>query len=116
MPWIFQCDLRLEKAFMFDMVSKKKTDESGKKKSKSGFLNVYLDFQNLLNIKNVINVYDYTGNPTDDGYLASSLFINNASALSLPLASAINYYEMAISNPYNYSQPFRVKLGIQFYF
>ena len=116
MPWIFQCDLRLEKAFMFDMVSKKKTEENGKKKSKSGYLNVYLDFQNLLNIKNVINVYDYTGNPTDDGYLASSLFMNNASALTLPLVSAMNYYEMAISNPYNYSQPFRVKLGIQFYF
>jgi len=116
MPWIFQCDLRLEKAFMFDMVSKKKTDESGKKKSKSGYLNIYVDFQNLLNIKNVIDVYDYTGNPTDDGYLASSLFMSNASSLVLPLASAMNYYEMVISDPYNYSQPFRVKLGLQFYF
>jgi len=28
---------------------------------------------NLLNTRNILNVYNYTGNPEDDGYLSSTL-------------------------------------------
>jgi len=119
MPWTFTCNLRLDKSFMFNLASKKDKNDSGKRKNKPGMLTVYLDFQNLLNIKNVINVYDYTGSATDDGYLSSSLFqsqVAKGTVFNMPVNSATNYYEMAIANPYNFSQPFRVHLGIQFYF
>jgi outer membrane receptor protein involved in Fe transport len=119
MPWIFTCNLRLDKSFVFNLASKKDQSESGRRRNKPGMLTVYLDFQNLLNIKNVISVYDYTGNANDDGYLSSSLFrtlIDDGAAFGMRVNSAINYYEMAIANPYNFSQPFRVYLGIQFYF
>jgi outer membrane receptor protein involved in Fe transport len=118
-PWTFQCDLRIEKAFLLNLASKKDNNEGGKRNYKPGFLRVYLDFANLLNLKNVQSVYDYTGSAKSDGYLSSSLFqIYQASgvAFSMPFASAQNYYQMRIANPYNYTQPFRVYLGLEFSF
>lgn len=55
-PWVYNIDLRIDKSFsIFDLD-----------------VNVYLYVQNLLNTKNVINVYDHTGNGYDDGFLSSS--------------------------------------------
>ena len=116
MPWGFQCNLRLEKSFMLNLASKKEKTDSGKPKNKPGFITVHVDFQNLLNIKNVINVYDYTGSPKDDGYLSSQLFQSQAASFSMPISAARNYYEMTIANPYNYNQPFRVYMGLNFSF
>ena len=119
MPWTFQCDLRINKSFMLNLASKKDKNESGKRNSKPGMLSVYLDFQNLFNIKNVQSVYQYTGSAEDDGYLASSLFqslIAKGDAFGMPVTTAQQYYLMAIANPYNYTQPFRVYLGISFSF
>ena len=119
MPWTIQCDLRLDKTFIFNL-AKKNANESGKRKNKPGFLTVYLDFQNLLNLKNAIRVYDYTGSADTDGYLTSPLFNTSidkdgmVSGLSVDIAR--NYYDMLIANPFNYNQPFRVKLGVQFSF
>ena len=78
-------------------------------------LTVYVDVANIFNFKNVVSVYDYTGNPEDDGVLASEQFqqlINN----QIYVDSFINYYNMAMRNPYNYSSPTTVSLGIQFGF
>jgi hypothetical protein len=97
------------------MASKKDKAEGGKKK-KPGALTVYLDFQNLLNLKNIQNVYDYTGKADDDGYLSSALFKTYSSSLTIPVGSAESYYKMNIANPYNYTQPFRVNLGLMFSF
>jgi outer membrane receptor protein involved in Fe transport len=121
MPWIFQCDLRIDKSFALNLASKKDKNESGNRKNKPGMLTVYLDFVNLFNIKNVQSVYQYTGNADDDGYLSSSLFqsfrtIEDALAFSMPVSTAENYYQMRIANPLNYTQPFRVYLGISFSF
>ena len=116
MPWSFECNLRLEKMFMLNLAGKNSKTESGKSKKKPGYLAISLDFQNLLNIKNVISVYDYTGNPTDDGFLSSQLFENYLMSATLPAAAAENYYYMMVTNPYNYTPPFRVYLGISFSF
>jgi len=119
MPWTFQCDVRIEKAFILNLASKKDKNESGKRNNKPGLLSVYLDFVNILNIKNVQSVYQYTGSAKDDGYLSSSLFQQyqvKGDAFSMPFSSAENYYRMAIANPYNYTQPFRVYLGVIFSF
>jgi len=118
MPWIFTCDLKLEKVFLLNLANKKQ-NEGGKRKNKMGMLAVSLDFENIFNIKNVTSVYDYTGRPDDDGYVASALFqsqISRNTAFGMPVASAINYYDMAIANPFNYTRPFRVHLGVSFSF
>ena len=116
MPWTFQCDLRLEKMFALNLANKKSKTETGKPKNKPGYFAVSLDFQNLLNLKNIRSVYDYTGNPMDDGYLSSQLFQNQLASLTIPESSAINYYTMRIANPYNYQLPFTVYLGLNFSF
>jgi outer membrane receptor for ferrienterochelin and colicin len=118
MPWTFKVDLHIEKTFTFNLANNKDKNESGKRNYKPGMLTVYLDFQNLLNLKNVQNVYDYTGSADDDGYLSSSLFRSYVTSGGAPgtATTAENYYRMRISNPYNYAQPFRVYLGVMFAF
>jgi len=118
-PWQFNCNLRLDKSFYLNLANKKEKTESGKPKNKPGALTFVLDFQNLLNLKSAISVYDYTGRPDTDGYLTSSLFISaiqDGYILSMPANSARNYYSMYIANPFNYNTPFCVTLGIEFSF
>ena len=114
-PWQFQCDLRIDKTFVFNL-NKNAKDKNGKAKSaKPGYLTVYVDIQNLFNFKNVISVYDYTGNPDDDGYL-SAVEYQQAINSQVYVPGYINYYQMRVQNPYNYSRPIRASLGIQFGF
>jgi hypothetical protein len=115
MPWQYQADLRIDKTFMFNF-NKNKKDENGKTKAaKMGYLTVYLDIQNLFNFKNIISVYDYTGNPDDDGYLSAAAYQQQINS-QIYVPSYIWYYQMRVQNPYNYSRPFRASLGIQFGF
>lgn len=115
LPWQYQCDLRIDKSFMFNF-NKNKKDENGKTKAaKMGYLTIYLDIQNLFNFKNVISVYDYTGNADDDGYLSAAAYQQQINS-QVYVPSYINYYLMRVQNPYNYSRPFRASLGIQFGF
>jgi hypothetical protein len=96
--------------------NKNKKDENGKATSaKSGYLTVYVDIQNLFNFKNVISVYDYTGNPDDDGFLSAAAYQQNINS-QIDVPSFVWYYQMTVQNPYNYSRPFRASLGLQFGF
>ncbi len=114
-PWQFQCDLRIDKTFVFNL-NKNAKDKDGKAKSaKPGYLTIYLDIQNLFNFKNVIAVYDYTGNPDDDGFLSSAEYQQVINS-QVYVPSYINYYQMRVQNPYNYSRPIRASLGLQFGF
>ena len=55
-PWVFQLDMRIDKTVqMLDNLS----------------VNFYVYVTNVLNTKNVINVYPITGNAYDDGFLDS---------------------------------------------
>lgn len=115
-PWIFQCDLRIDKTFMFNLYGKDAKDKEGNPKGvKPGYLTVYLDIQNLFNFKNILYVYDYTGNPDDDGFLSAVEYQSIIDAQT-DRSAFINYYNMIMQDPYNYSQPTRVSLGLQFAF
>jgi outer membrane receptor protein involved in Fe transport len=65
-PWTFNIDLRLDKTFRFG--------------NKLG-ATVYMRIVNLLDTKNVINVYQLTGNANDDGFISnpelSGSFVNS---------------------------------------
>ena len=115
LPWQYQADLRIDKTFMFNF-NKNKKDENGKAKAaKMGYVTVYIDIQNLFNFKNVISVYDYTGNPDDDGYLSAATYQQQINS-QIYVPAYINYYQMRMQTPYNYSRPFRASLGVQFGF
>lgn len=107
-PWRSTIDTRIDRDFALKF-------GSGDDKKKEMFLNVYLEIQNLLNTKNIINVYRATGNPEDDGYLSASEFQDGIEAQNDEEAFR-NYYMMAVNSPYNFSLPRRIRLGVQISF
>ncbi len=101
-PWIFNIDFRLSK-----MVSI--TDINAE---------FYVDILNLLNTKNVINVYPSTGTPQDDGWLTSPLATSYvADPVYAGFYKAINLdnqwaYTTATGNEL-YGTPRQVRFGVK---
>ncbi len=109
LPWQFRLDLRVDKDIYFKM-NKSKGDNA-----KRAYMNIYFQILNLLDTKNVINVYSYTGNPDDDGYLSAPEYqreINN----QLDPQSFRDMYGIFVNNPSNYSLPRQIRLGVMFNF
>ena len=97
-------------------MNKNKTDAEGNKKGKKpGFITVYLDILNLFNFKNIISVYEYTGNPDDDGYLSATEYQQQINS-QVDVGAYIDQYMIRMQTPYNYSSPIRARLGVQFNF
>lgn len=105
LPWSFRMDGRLDKDFALNGG----TDKKGKKKEYA--LNVYLQVLNILNSKNIMGVYASTGNPDDDGYLAASEWQTQIYS-QLDPQSFIDLYRLRINNPFNYSNPRMIRLGV----
>ncbi|MBR4787212.1 MAG: TonB-dependent receptor [Bacteroidales bacterium] len=114
-PWQFQCDFRIDKTFVFNLNKNAKDKDGNAKSAKPGYVTVYVDIENLFNFKNVISVYDYTGNPDDDGFISSAEYQQVINS-QVYVPGFINYYTMRVQNPYNYSRPIRASLGLQFGF
>lgn len=72
---------------------------------------VYLLIQNILNAKNPVSVYRYTGNPSDDGYLGSASGKLDISNRAYP-DSYKDLYRAYVNLPDNYSKPRNIRLGV----
>ena len=98
-------DLRLDK----NILLKWGKGEGDAKKTSN--LNVYVQILNVLNTKNIINLYRYTGDPDDDGYLQAP---ENANVIAgaLDPQSYQDMYASKISNPNHYSIPRRCRIGV----
>jgi hypothetical protein len=105
LPWYTRLDLRVNKDFVFKINKKSKTKEA-----RELGVSVYVYVQNLLNTDNVLQVYPYTLNPNDDGYLSASGSISAISSKTNP-QSYKDLYRAKVNNPDNYGQPRRVFLG-----
>ncbi len=110
LPWNFKIDLRVDKDLELTWGGKKEGQEK-----KKAMLNIYLQVLNVLNTKNVYGVYHATGNPDDDGYLAS-VAGQTAIAGSYSPQSFTDLYNIKINNPANYSQPRVIRLGLELNF
>ncbi len=108
-PWVYQLDARLDKNF----------DLPG------GIgLDVYVYVQNLLNTKNVINVYYRTGNGFADGYLTdpslSAITIANSGPMFVPLYDVVNLQDnqnQRSDNGFdNFGVPRQIRLGARLEF
>jgi hypothetical protein len=99
-------DLRIDKNI--DLTWGGKKEGSTKK---AAVLNVYVQILNILNTKNILKVYRYTGNPNDDGYTsdAAAQTVINAQASQ---QSFRDLYALKINNPTNYSIPRRTRIGV----
>lgn len=98
-PWTFTFNARIDKSFDIS--------------PKVG-LNVYVRVSNLLDRRNIINVYSSTGSAEDDGFLASSRGqdqLNSFANSGLPIESYLASYQWALLNPNYYSLPRRIFIG-----
>jgi hypothetical protein len=65
----------------------------------------------LLNNRNVIGVYAFTGNPDDDGYLQSSQAISALQTANSP-QSFRDLYSIRMANPDNFNKPRQIRIGV----
>jgi outer membrane receptor protein involved in Fe transport len=103
-PWNNWVNLRVDKTFRL---------------SKNYTFNVYMRISNVLDRRNVINVYPATGAPDDDGFLASAngiSAINQAENSKRELQAYLASYQWALLNPNNFSLPRRIFVGASFSF
>ena len=109
LPWAFRFDLRLDK----DIDLKLGSGKDGEKRP--AYLNVYLQVLNLLNAKNIIQVYPATGNPDDDGYLSAPEWQREI-ASQTNADSYAELYRLYVNSMYNYSAPRQIRIGMIFNF
>jgi len=109
LPWQFRMNLRIDKDFTF-AYGRDKND-----KPKESTINVYVQILNVLDARNVINVYQFTGDPDDDGFLSSDLGAQQLQA-ALDRQSFVDLYRASMMDPNNYSLPRRTRLGIRLNF
>ena len=110
MPASFKIDMLVDKDFYFTL--------GGKKEGRTGreaFVNVYVNVSNLLNAKNILQVYNATGDPDDDGYLTSPRYQNQINAQVDPQAF-IEMYEIYRNSGGSYATPRTIKVGASFNF
>jgi len=83
---------------------------------KEASLNVYIQVLNLLNARNILDVYGATGNASDDGFLAAAYqqqyIVNQTDELSFRDLYTIK----SGFDGFNYALPRRIRLGIQLNF
>ncbi|MDG1476443.1 MAG: carboxypeptidase regulatory-like domain-containing protein, partial [Vicingaceae bacterium] len=110
LPFATTFDFKIDRNFDIKFGKEK---EDGNRKEAS--LNVYIQVLNLLDAKNIIFVYPFTGNATDDGFLAASYqqtFIEQ----NLDQQSFRDLYSAKIDDGSNFALPRRIRLGIQLNF
>ncbi len=110
-PASFRFDLRVDKDFNFTLGGNKE----GESKGREAFVNVYLQILNLLNSKNITNVYNATGNPDDDGYLSAPEWQREINSQIDPQAFS-QMYSIYVNSGGNYSMPRQFRIGLSFNF
>lgn len=94
MPWTYRIDLRLEKTFHW---------------SSNAQVAVFLWVENLLDTQNVVDIYEATGTPDDDGWLDTvegRAFIGENPTLAA-------FYRLRLPDPSHYGLPRLVRLGLR---
>lgn len=115
LPFNIRFDLRLDKDFFFGGKEKVNEETGQKSKTREYSLNVHIICLNLLNTKNVIGVYTYSGLPDNNGFLQSAVGQQTISTQFSP-ASFVDLYTIKSNSPFNFSLPRRLRLGMIFNF
>lgn len=115
-PWTFSIDMRVDKSFRIPTTKPEKPLRA----------NLSLRVLNLLNAKNVRNVYSVTGSPYDSGFLFSSdglSTIENVNSTGEAVIEAgrdeqayRDAYSWRVASPNNFYLPRRIFLGLRFDF
>jgi hypothetical protein len=116
LPWNYEMNLKLDKSVKVANIGRKK-DAEGKVSNmgKPFFVNFYVLVSNLLNTRNILGNYGYTGLGDDDGYLTSPQGLQALSSLQFQEAYR-TVYAARLLNPDNFNNPRRINLGLSFEF
>jgi len=104
LPWRMNVDMRVDKSFAL---------------RKNLNLNIYFRVSNLLDRRNVVNVYSVSGSPTDDGFLTANEGVQVIRQLGIDgrdVQAFRDAYSWMVSAPNNYTQPRRMYIGAAFEF
>lgn len=99
MPWTHNLDLNIQRDFSWG-------DKT---------VSVYMLVNNILNTKLITNVYRYTGQPDDDGYLNSPHGLQAAQS-QIDAETFAMLYKLRMDNPGNFGTPRLVNLGAKLNF
>ena len=104
LPWTFNVDMRVDKRFDINVTATKIVS-----------FNAYLRVQNLFDIRNVRNVFSFTGDPEDDGYLISNFGtdrIDEIADQSRSTEAFLAAYNWRLDSFANFTLPRRIYMGI----
>ena len=115
LPWHYGLDLRVDKDFALSFRKKPLTE--GAKMPRQYTLNAYIYAQNVLNIRDVLNVYGYTGTASDNGFLSSS-YGKATLANQTNAASYTDIYTLRNNGSIDgyYNLPRQLFIGVNFIF
>ena len=108
LPWIFNADLQVDKNFSLSVSEASQRNLN---------FNVYLRFQNLFDLDNVVNVYRYEESlsPDDTGWLTSTrgqASRQNALDAGFTQESYDSVFAWRTLGPNNYARPRQIFLGL----
>lgn len=109
LPWNTLVNLQVDKQFNLS--------KEGAKRSIG--MNLYVRVSNLFDRRNIQDVYKFSGEPDDDGFLESArgeLLLANATNSSQSFPAYLASYQWRMLNPDNFSLPRRIFLGAIFDF
>lgn len=81
-------------------------------KAKTANMNIYLLINNILNTKNIVRVYPFSGSAEDDGYLVTESGQQSIEGAPSP-QSFEDLYFLRLQDPYNYGQGRTIQLGVK---
>ncbi len=115
LPWHFGTDLRIDKNFALNFGKKQKDAAPGVRVKRPLYLKAVLSINNLLNTRDVLSVYGYTGKPDDNGYLTSS-YGKQFVPQQLNPTTYSTLYNIYINNPYNLNYARSINFALEFNF
>lgn len=111
LPWQFNVDANFQKEFS---INKKNHSVESYTRPNYNFV-VFLWIQNLLNTRNIRNVYSYSGLATDDGWLSSPQGQQQIRE-QVNAQSYVDLYNARVNWPYNFLAPRTIRLGCRMAF
>jgi hypothetical protein len=117
LPWHFGVDMRINKDFAFTFGKNAKDAPVGVKAKKVQKLSAFIYFQNLLNTREILSVYGYTGRADDNGYLSSS-FGQQAIPVQVNPQSYTDLYKISnnSSDPSKLNYARTINFGLEYNF
>jgi len=115
LPWHFGLDLRINKDFAFEFGKRNKDVPDGVKAKKIKKVSAFVYVNNLLNTREILGVYGYTGRPDDNGYLSSSYGKQFVPQQIDPQAYS-DLYRILYNSPGNLNYARTINFGLEYNF